>query len=537
MRLQPNTNFFTVRNYPVLITVSVGVGMALRLYFYFLNRSLWMDEVYLSSGILNMSLRDLLTQPLPYFQKAPLGFLLMQKLFITLLPANEMSLRLFPLLCGTAALLVFIKVAKYFLSGNLVGLAVGLFALAPPIVYHAVEAKQYATELLAALVALWLYTRYNRAATNKQLLIWAVTGAVLTWFSYAVIFVLSAIAIVITISRLLHKDWPAIRSYMAVFLFWLLSFGINYFLSTYKHAESGWTRYWFDQYKNFAPLFPSNIEDLKWYPINIYRLLNYPLGLLWNFKIAGYTPLLKMAFIPLTMLAAGIFYGRKKKQDVWVLLITIGLTLVASGLKLYPLTERFWLFIAPVFIILIVKGCEGLNERFVPGKFQWLLPLLLLIGPFINAIGFVQHPQNFIMHKRSFQKEAMNYIASNFRAGDVVYIYWNDNAGYKLYKQLYNYTFPALEGKDYRRQSNSYPEYFALLNNEWEALKTYKRIWLVMNDYYQSDIGEPIDSPAWYFRKDARPTERVLGEFLKKGKIAATYKSFDVLAYCIELNH
>ncbi|MBC3542129.1 glycosyltransferase family 39 protein, partial [Rufibacter sp. H-1] len=89
-----------------------------------------------------------------YEQKAPLGFLWAERLAVELLGKGEMALRLFPLLCGLAALAAFVPVARHFLRPWAAALAVGLLALASPAVYHAVEAKQYSTELLASVLAL-----------------------------------------------------------------------------------------------------------------------------------------------------------------------------------------------------------------------------------------------------------------------------------------------------------------------------------------------------------------------------------------------
>lgn len=512
-------------------------GILLRLYFYFLNKSLWIDEVYLSASIVNMPLQDLLSAPLQYFQKAPLGFLFIQKLFVTIFSANEMSFRLFPLLCGITSLIMFVPVSKYFLTGKYVWLAVGLFAFAPPIIFHAVEAKQYSTELLAAVIAIWLYINYNKRLSFKSMFQWGIWGCLLIWFSYTVIFILAAIAISISIKLLLKRNWNDIKYYLIPFGLWVLSFALNFLFFTQKHAQSEWTVYWFDYYKNFAPLLPKSLEDLKWFPLNFYHLLDYPLGLLWNFTgvSGGMASIFKMAFLPVVMFFAGVVGYLKRKTDLLFFALTILLVLIASALKLYPLTERFWLFLSPIFILLIARGCALINEKFISNKCYFILPVLLLKGPVLNTASFVIKPSKFILHKTSFQKEAMNYIETHYQPGDVVYVYWNDKAGFNLYKQLYKFSFPVMEGKDHRAESRNYQEYFSLLNNDLDSLKQYKRIWLVYNDYYQTDIGEKVDSPDWYFVKDSKPTDKVLAEFLKRGKLVSEYKSFDVYAYCIEL--
>src|SRR5258706_13146620 len=80
------------------------LGLLLRLRQYLTWRSLWLDEAMLALNITGRSFAGLL-QPLDYYQGGPLGFLLAEKLGITLLGNNELSLRLIPFLAGLAPLL------------------------------------------------------------------------------------------------------------------------------------------------------------------------------------------------------------------------------------------------------------------------------------------------------------------------------------------------------------------------------------------------------------------------------------------------
>ncbi|MGC4234639.1 MAG: hypothetical protein QM594_16775, partial [Niabella sp.] len=176
-----------------LIFLILGIGVVLRLYYFFQNRSLWIDEAYLSNSIVSYSLHKLLTEPLLYYQKAPLGFLIMQKLFITIFTPNELALRLFPLLCNLCSLFVFYAICRYFLKPGYIWLALVVFCLAPPIIFHAAEAKQYSSELLSSLIILYLYTQLQRRRVTGKAVLWlGVAGAVLMWFSYSVVFILAA---------------------------------------------------------------------------------------------------------------------------------------------------------------------------------------------------------------------------------------------------------------------------------------------------------------------------------------------------------
>ena len=513
----------------------VAAGVILRLYFFFLKRSLWLDEVYLSTGIINNSFTELLTKPLPFYQKAPLGFLMAEKSVIGLFTANEFTLRLFPLLCAIAALLMFVPVARFFLNKNMVWLAVAIFALAPPLIYHSAEAKQYSTELLATVLVIYFFIK---TLAGKLKVVWlALAGAVLIWFSYPVVFILAGVGLFLFFKALKERNINLLVSCCLVILIWVVSFGINYFGFTHKHVESQWTLFWFDYYGFFMP---SSVKGLEWLPTRLYRMLDYPLGLWWNFFKTGndiLQPLSTLAFVPAALFIAGFyFYVLKDRLLLLFFLSPVVLMLAASMLHLYPVSERFWVFIAPLFILIIAKGWELVSGKIKNRAVKIIIPLLLLTGPVVNDIILILHQDRFMKQKNSSQRQALDLVQQHYKPGDIVYVYWNANAGYNLYTRLYNYTFPAIRGKDYRFESNNYNEYFNKLKNDTGPPEGKKRIWLIFNYTFQSDIGEGIDVPSWYFNTQ-KPTDNVVNMFAQQGRQVLSYKKFDTHVYCFEIKH
>lgn len=82
----------------ILLWLLVGLGILLRLAQYLYNRSLWIDEAALALNIRDRSFSELF-YPLDYAQAAPIGFLIVEKLFYQTLGHSEYVLRLFPFLC------------------------------------------------------------------------------------------------------------------------------------------------------------------------------------------------------------------------------------------------------------------------------------------------------------------------------------------------------------------------------------------------------------------------------------------------------
>lgn len=525
------------RNATSCITIFfVIAGIFLRVYYYFLNRSLWIDEVYLSSSIVKMNMGQLLIKPLLYYQKAPLGFLFFEKLSTIFFTATELTLRLFPLICGILALILFVPLSKYYVKNKFAWAAVGIFAFSPALIYHATEVKQYSTELLFSIIILLGYIKWGRERNLKRVCYFGFLGAVSVWFSYPVIFILASIGFYYFIKIAKKREYKNIYIYAIPVFCWVLSFTLNYFFSTYRHAHSVWTIYWFDYYKHFAPFPPVTKNDWLWYPMKYHRMLDYPLGLWWNFINAQKENLLlKFSFIPGILLLLGIWHYRRDTQTFTIFLTAIILMFIASAMKLYPLTDRFWIFISPVFIILIINGYIWMFEKLKQNAWTMAVPIFLLIGPVMEDRNLFIDNNNFMYLKTSYQRETMKYIQSHIEKNDKVYVYWNDRSGFDLYNQLYKYKFTATAGKDYRWVSRNYAEYFSYLKKDINITPDIKRLWVICNYTFQSDIGEAVDAPKWYFQVPTKPTDVVIQELSKYGKIIDSLKKFDMQLYCIQL--
>src|SRR5437667_9329062 len=91
--------------------VLIGLWVLLRIGRYADNRSLWLDEVFLANNLIHRSFAELF-RPLDYRQGAPILFLLLSKLSITIFGNSEYALRLVALISGLATLPVLYSVAK-----------------------------------------------------------------------------------------------------------------------------------------------------------------------------------------------------------------------------------------------------------------------------------------------------------------------------------------------------------------------------------------------------------------------------------------
>ncbi|WP_187261813.1 glycosyltransferase family 39 protein [Pontibacter beigongshangensis] len=512
-------------SYTGILLLLLAIGTLLRLFHFFDNRSLWTDELFLSISLIKMSFWELATLPLAYEQKAPIGYLWMVRLCVVLFGNGEMALRLFSLLCGVASLFFFIPVARHFLRPWAVALALGMLALSTPVIYHSVEAKQYSTELLAAILALYFYTRYSQRQVGVAgLVVWGVLGGALLLFSYSVIFVLAGIAFALILHILLKKEWKKLFLYLVPFSMWLLCFGLTYIFFIGKYEDSGWLMDFFDKvYDAFMPVAPTSVSELVWFGRTAYLALHHPLGLLLNFNHSSYDysnleSLLRLPVLPFLLGVTGVvFLLRQQKLHFAVLVFPVVLALLASGLKQYPFCERFLLFLVPSFVLTIALGVEQ-AYKFSSGR-AWvfgLLAFMLLAPPAWNVARDVVNPNLF--YKKSYNREAMLQINDQFQEGDVVYLYWNATPAYQYYKEAYHLKFEAIEGKDLKSMAVDKEEYVAKLSPEFKNFEGKKRLWFVYSKSLRNNIGDFVSQPAWYHEREFIPGKMLEDLFSGYGK-------------------
>lgn len=525
----------------MLTWLIIGAGIALRLFHFFYNRSLWTDEAYLSNSIIRMDFVRLANPPLEYEQKAPIGFLWMSKLCVLLFGKKEMALRLFPLLCGIGSLFVFKRVASYFLKPTGLLIAMTIIAVAPPIVYYAVEAKQYATDLLATTLALYAYLLFHERKTILSMLVWGLCGAVIIWFSYPAIFILAGMAFALSVYNLFTRDWQRFFYGMIPFSMWLLSFAINYLLFTQKHADSQWLIEWFAGNKSFMPLPPTSGKELTWFITMPLSMLHFSLGLSWLDLGYSYNNIwrgiARMPLLPLLCLGMGaLVFFRQERKHFLVILFPFLLAIIASGLKMYPLFERLFIFLAPLLILLVVRGYEQIMQHLSAVNWKYIIPVLLLVGAIGNSLHILLNPSTLGKHAKNMTgRTALLYVNERVQSGDGVYIYWNFEPIYRYYKEAYQLKYEAIVGQDVRQVSNDRDEYANNLTPDINKLEAYSRVWFVYHKFRRFTIGDYAHQPAWYYAADFLPGKVVYQKLSEIGKEANTFQTREVRVYLFTL--
>jgi hypothetical protein len=188
-------------------------------------------------------------------------------------------------------------------------------------------------------------------------------------------------------------------------------------------------------------------------------------------------------------------------------------------------------YLAPFFIILVAAGCDYFSNKKGLVKYMgYVLALLLVFGPLKNSIAQVAKPYLFGEHKKSYHREALHYVDAHYQTGDAVYIYWNELAGYKLYKRTEHLKFSAVLGKDYRHTVDNYDEYFTKVDAEIHSLPNTKRVWVISSNIDMKQ-GDYMSDPAWYYNgtdyRGGYGIERFRQHLLQIGKVLDTYVPTD----------
>jgi len=502
----------------------VLAGVALRLRQYLAGRSLWLDESMLALNIVGRDFWGLL-QPLDYNQGGPVGFLLAEKLIVTLLGNHELSLRLLPFLTGCASLLLFalllcpaclacaspapnagrcragrakgplwaggrqakepVEELRHGLGKAGAFTALALFAAGAPAIYYASEVKQYSSDVFIALLLFWLASQnlnhqvhqgaqsfrgvpsssfvFLRDLRGEKIFL-TLAGALAIWCSHPALFVLASIGATLLLDGAIRKDIRQLKTALAMIVLWAASFATLYFASLRGLAANPFLRGYWNAY--FMPMPPW--ADLAWFPATLQSSLENPVGLgLW-------TPL------PAAFMAIGLIsLLRHRPRFGAMLALALLATLAASGLGMYPIAGRMILFAAPILLALLGAGVETVTGWIRVG---WLrnatvlaLAGLLLYQPLATAA------QNFITPKYPEHiRPAMAYLRENYRPGDALYVYYWAVPAFRYYAPFYDFSQTGfIAGQDHSANPLT-------LLEEIDQLRGQERVWVLFSHVYEA---------------------------------------------------
>ena len=412
---------------PRFLGVLVTIGVALRVWAYAANTALWLDEILLSRNVLGLPLRELVSQPLRLDQVAPRGFLLMEKLAVLAFGESELTLRLFPFLCGIAALLLFRRLAARALDGLAVPFAVALFALGVPFISYAVQVKQYMVDATAAILILHLALglRGPRVST-RQLLLVGLFGWVVIWFSQASVLVMGGIGIAFGVEWLVRRDRATARALLITMPLWATAAVVAVIAGMRSMTPA--TREFMDDFwrPGFFPLPLRSPAQLRWFwdqGMSVFddpSLLRYPLP---------------AVYLLLALVGVAALWPRRRDVAL-VLLGPVGVALLAAIAHQYPFRGRLMFYLLPGFILGIAAGVEWIRRTARRASSALGIAVMAaLAAPPVAALSRAVPPYE-IEHHRTM----LAHLQRNRQPGDVVYVFPLSRIGVLFYGPQYGLT-------------------------------------------------------------------------------------------------
>jgi len=339
----------------------VLVGAALRLAAYLTVRSLWLDEAMLAHNIVGRTFGALLG-PLGESQSAPWLFLFVERAAAVVLGPNELALRLLPLAAGILLpWIVWLTATK--LADEETGIvAACVVALSPLLVYYSNEVKPYGIDALVSTALVFTTLRVlDNAADRRRWLILIFAGAVGLVAAFPATFILAGCWGALLASSHVRQSPHARRMLPLTAIVWAATFALPYVLVIRRATTDAFlTSYFSDRF--FVPWQPEALTSLWrfWHEVSVEVFLGR--------DALASAPGVVTAVLSTAVLAAcgaGLWEIRRRRGAAGVLLMIgpVAIALIASTLRVYPLTARLWAFAAPLCGMLAAAGVRAAAAR------------------------------------------------------------------------------------------------------------------------------------------------------------------------------
>ena len=403
---------------------------------------------------------------LEFNQLAPIGWLLLEKCCLFLFQDFDYSLRLVALLGGVASVYLFYHLLRTATGSweTLVGVA--QFGISAALIQYSSMVKPYILD--AAFSSAFLYLSVvmlrSRARRLRTTTAYAALGLLCVPLAFGGTIVMAATGTLLFIASLAKKDRRWMVCLITVGCLWLTTFWVFYhfFYTHHENTVSNMTNvFWND---SFAPLRIS-LASLLWYP-----------------KAIGDAILFIVPTLGVQFLAAFFIIGCVKlaSRDPWLLALILSTFLAAllvSGLRAYPFSPRFLLFLAPPLILAVSVGLVATARAFSRPRIAALMLLLLFGGgqAAIAARSIAQFPAWPIEEI----KQNLGHLAANLRAGDEVIMNQAAERAYLLYARRY-----GLGGLPYKVMSDHRLDP-SCIYADIRTIESARRAWVIV--YHPTD--------------------------------------------------
>ena len=306
--------------------------------------SLWLDDQWVATLIKTETWIDILTIHAP----VPVGFLIIIKFFHSIINDPELSLQIFPFLCGLIQIPIIAILGKQLSKRHSIGLIMAFFLVfSPEISTYSLRVKSYTLDSLITICLILAQVSWLKNNNFIHYSRFCIISSVAIFFSFTsvlVSFILINISVVLNYIK--RKNTNNIFIYT-------IGYNIFIFLSYYfllRHQSNPMTKeYWAMEFINLKEYNPFiafiNNNFLSIFTNSIHPDLNYLLAL-----------------FPIGLICLIL---NKYTRNIGIFVIAYYFVFLAlSGLQIYPMGGvRTDIFSYPVVIITIGLGCNMLIIR------------------------------------------------------------------------------------------------------------------------------------------------------------------------------
>lgn len=387
----------------IFLIILFGIYVRVKNYVY--AAPLWSDEMALARSVVRENWLDLFVN-LECDQKSPPLFLLLVYVCTKIAGISEYSIRLISLIAGVSSIILFFSLCKrVFISRFPIILSMLIFVLSEPLIFYSKEFKQYSMDLFLFLVLALIYRHVKFEEMNKKI--------ILIYSLFIIFFMFSSIPMVFIIPAFLFLKLCEKKLSIVQFFYFLPSilFCYVFYILQYYDLMSFETKHqeWQNGFVSFS--FSSFLSIFE----NFYEYIGV------DFLISSL-----LFFIGLVVFLCS------KNEDAKFLSVVLLFSFLASILRLYPLSTRVILFLAPIFIIFMIKPFDIGVIFFKNEKLEVFKNIIIcIVAIYLLFCGHkLLDKYNFVLNNRAerfesaerrmLMKKAMISFLDMYNAGDKI---------------------------------------------------------------------------------------------------------------------
>lgn len=403
--------------YYIILVLIFVLGILIRANLYFLTSVFEDDECRLAIALLEAKNYLALFLPLDAGQSAPPIFTICSKFLGDISGYSEKALTSIPFLSGIVSIFLFFKICNDYFSKKLsIFISLFLFAINQQFITYSVIFKQYSTDVFAGLLCLYFFPKINIAELDiKKNILLSIILIALPLISLPSVFFIGAFIIINIINNL--KDKIFYKKLVAIFIPFFITM-LMYYIFTLIPSKA-----------NMDAVFPNYWDDGFWEFsfVDFIRIIGFNMRF---YFIPNKATLFTLILFLWGMIDCGFDKSKNRNSSLLMLFTFLGV-LTASLLHIYPFAGRVGIFIAPIFIIIIMRPFDFSD---FPKPIYWITLLFIMLSFYKYSLAYILNYKDDTGIVSYSPKNVMMELKKQFNPDeDIILINSASSASYLFY--------------------------------------------------------------------------------------------------------